>query len=74
MKKCSICGRTEAEIARFIRHHVSYEKDKTVILCHICHEWAHHRRVWKHPVFDPMGKDKGVLAFAKGLVKIYKGA
>lgn len=72
MTKCAICGRTDSK--RWINHHVDYSKDKTIRLCFVCHEICHHRRVWGHPIFDPMGKDLGPLRFAQALVKAYKKA
>ena len=70
--KCAICGRDDSK--RWIKHHVNYEKDITRTVFYVCHEWLHHRRVWAHPVFDKMGKDKGVLAFLRAALKLYKGA
>lgn len=47
MEKCSICGRTEAELSKnrswvkLINHHTDYLKDITILLCPSCHRKWH---------------------------------
>lgn len=51
--KCSICG---CELSIFsknsIRHHVDYDKDKTIWVCRSCHRKIHANKI-KHPNLAP---------------------
>ena len=66
MIKCEMCGRVKEDKKRFQRHHISYEKGITILLCYTCHSYVHGRSFvrmrnqWelKH------GKDKGFIMFA----------
>ena len=72
--KCAICGRKWEEGKRYARHHVSYLKEITVILCYTCHALTHgSAKIWKHP-FSEHGKDKAPLVFARKLVRVYNKA
>ena len=72
--RCAICDKPWKKGLKYQRHHVSYEKDITVILCYTCHALLHgNAKIWKHP-FAAIGKDKGPLRFARKVVSVYRRA
>jgi hypothetical protein len=53
-------------------HHLSYEKDITVLLCYTCHNFIHWR-LYFHNRFEKMyGKDYGAYFAAKEILKLYE--
>lgn len=46
---CKVCGSK----GKVVRHHISYEKDITVLLCYKCHKKAHKNGI---PLYRPVDK------------------
>jgi len=71
--RCQICGIKAEGGKRFVAHHISYEKDITIILCHSCHCWLHGMAaVYKNRIKDEYEKDISPYEFAKRVVKLYE--
>jgi len=47
---CEVCG----EKGKVVHHHISYEQDVTVLLCHKCHQKAHRNGI---PIYKPIDKN-----------------
>ena len=71
---CAICSKEWRKGLKFQNHHVSYEKDITVILCYGCHSLLHgSARTYRHPFADK-GKDMAPYEFARKLIEVYNNA
>ena len=68
---CAICDKPWVAGKKYANHHVSYDKDITVVLCYTCHALLHgSAKIYNHP-FKGLGRDTGPRMFAKRVVKMY---
>ena len=73
--KCFICKRRVfVKKSDYAKHHTDYKNDMAILVCFLCHKILHFGKVWRHPIFYLLGKDKAPLEFAKRVIKAYKRA
>jgi hypothetical protein len=72
--ECRICEKKlTAEQKNWVRHHVSYEPERTVVLCKGCHLWLHGQgQVHNHLLKHEYEKDLAPYVFALAVVALYE--
>ena len=68
--RCILC-KTELKPGKWIRHHVNYPKDKTVLICRGCHNWLHGRSCYRHPYKDKYPPDIAAYKFVASAYRLY---
>jgi hypothetical protein len=55
----------------WIRHHVNYDTDTTILICRVCHAWIHGRGCFNHIFKMHYAPDEAPLVFAEAVVRAY---
>ena len=61
---CELCGK-DITLKKKDNHHISYDKNITILLCFQCHQLMHGRPVFNNSWTKTFGNDKGFYELAK---------
>ena len=70
--KCVLCQIKIEEGMKYALHHISYNPEKKVLLCHKCHNTLHCLRIYKLDFVKKHGSDLAPYEWAKKVIALYE--